>query len=180
MKSRTLFGDKKLPKNGGLPAVSAHAGQAGFTLLEILIVIGMTVIIMSFGLFFDFDQFRLHSFQADRDVLISALHHARSRAVSNICYEPPVCNDGKPHGVRIEAGEFIIFQGSSYAGRDASHDASLEANTGLVHAGINEVVFSQLTGDALSGAGDIILRDPATGRESIISINSEGQIIWTD
>lgn len=164
MKSQILSRDKSLP------------AQTGFTLIEILVVVGMTVMIMSFGLFFDLDSFRQHSFQADRDTLISLLQHARSRAVSNICYGA-TCIDGKPHGVRIENEQYIVFQGSSYALRDQAFDTILEANEGIGHSGLEEVVFSQLTGEATSG--DIILSDSMTTRTSTISISTEGQIIWT-
>ena len=136
----------------------------------------MLVIITSVGLYFDFDNFRSYSFHGDRDTLVSSLQHARSQAVSNICYG--TCADGKPHGVYIEDDQYIIFQGSSFATRDAGFDTLIEANPSINHTGLDEVVFDQLTGDAT--AGDITLTDPANGRESVISINSEVQILWTN
>lgn len=169
MKSPTPFADKAL-------------SQRGFTLIEILVVVSMMVIIMSFGIFFDMDKFRQNSFQADRDILISALQHARSQAISNICYgDTSICQeDGKPHGVYIESHQFTIFQGTDFANRNIVYDAILETEYDIAYSGLTEVVFDQLTGDVVSGAGSITMTDPLNSRSSVISINSEGQIIWTN
>ena len=136
----------------------------------------MLVIISSLGLYYNFSNLHSYSFHGDRDNLVSALQHARSQAVSNICYG--ACTDGKSHGVYIEEDQYIIFQGVDYASRDEDYDAFIEANPNIEHSGLDEVVFDQLTGDA--NAGDIIITDPTTSRTSTISINSEGQIIWTN
>lgn len=141
-----------------------------------MIVVGLIAIVGGLGLYFGFDNFRGYSFHSNRDLLVSALQHARSRAVSNICYGS--CSDGKSHGVYIEDDQYIIFQGSSYDDRDQEYDAIIETNPGTTHQGMNEVVFAQLKGDA--DPGEIELENDYNERMSTITINSEGQIIWTN
>ena len=151
--------------------------NAGFTLIEIALVIGLVTVVASVGMFFDFDSFRAHSFYADRDTLISTLQHARAEAISNICRGS--CDNGLPHGVKILSDRFIIFQGADYVSADHNQDAVIDANINIEHGGLDEIVFSQLSGDTVF-PGEIVLTDNLGGRKSIISINSEGQILWTD
>ncbi len=148
----------------------------GFTLIELLIVIGLVAIVVSTGLFFDFDSFRANTFYTERDTLISALQHARSEAISNICRGP--CGSGVPHGVKILPSKFVLFQGDNYNSGDI-YNAELDANSNITHSGDNEVVFAQLSGDVASSK-QIILIDPGSNRQTTIDINIEGQILWQD
>jgi len=169
MKLPTASKNKLAPRSSG--------GVGGFTLIEIMTVIGLFTIIAGVGMFFDFDNFRAYSFHSERDTLISTLQHARAEAVSSICRGP--CDEGKPHGVKILDNKFIIFQGTDYVSADRDYDAIMDANPNMLHGGLPEVVFEQLSGD-VDTPGDITLTDNYSGRKSTISINSEGQILWTD
>lgn len=161
-------------------AFSNGAGtlNAGFTLLEVMVVMGLIAIVGSVGLYFGLDAFRGYSFHSDRDLLVVALQHARAQAVSNICLNDPTspCTDGRPHGVHVGAGTYALFQGGSYATRDTTIDVTIEMSPNTVVGGVSEIVFKQLSGD-VSTPGDITLSE-GTGRTSVISIGSEGQIIW--
>lgn len=182
MKSPTTSTDK----NRGPVRI---AKQSGFTLIEILIVIGIIAVVAGAGVFIDFDSFRGYSFHSDRDILISALQHARAEAVSNICRGGDCENGGKKHGVKILTDKYVIFQGNDYNSRDVDYDAFLDASPATGRSGITEVVFAQLSGNAssISSSGDcatlpeplcIILQGGT--RSSVITINSEGQILWTN
>lgn len=146
----------------------------GFTLIEIMVVIGLVSVVLGFGFFFDLDNLRFNSFRGDRDTLVSTLQHTRAEAMANICRG--LCTDGKPHGVKIFPDKFVIFQGEDYSSRDTDFDIFLEASSSVVHDGTDEVVFTQLSGKA--DPGEIIFTSEA--HTSTITINSEGQIIWTN
>jgi prepilin-type N-terminal cleavage/methylation domain-containing protein len=149
----------------------------GFTLLEVMVVIAFVAIMGTVGAYFGIDALRGHAFHADRDVLVSVLQHARSQSIGNICLGA-TCTDGKPHGVAIQADKFITFQGASYATRDADVDADVSADPNIAHGGsVSEIVFTRLS--ATTTGGTISLTD-VTGRTSVITISTEGQIIWTN
>lgn len=148
----------------------------GFSLIEIIVVMGIIAIIGGFSLYFGLDSFRSYSFHSDRDLLVSLLQHARSEAVGNICLGSG-CDDGRPHGVAIQTNQFVLFQGTSYATRDAAVDAVMAANAGFSYTGDSEIVFSQLS--ATTTGGTITVTEPS-GRTSTITIGTEGQIIWTN
>src|SRR3989344_4444854 len=91
----------------------------GFTLIEMLVVLGMIAIILSLTPLLDFGALGAQTFHSDRDALVALLQHARGEAVSNICRGN--CSDGKPHGVKIENDKFIMFQGGGF-GDEPAHD----------------------------------------------------------
>ena len=148
----------------------------GFTLIEILVVLGIITIVGSMSMIMGVDDYRRQLFRSDRDVLITALQHARSQAVSSICLGTG-CTGGKPHGVYIGPDSYVMFQGTSYATRDMDVDIVIDADGSTLQGGISEVVFEQLSGDALLN-GDIMLTNGE--RTSVITVGSEGQIIWTN
>lgn len=167
MRSLTLFKDK-----------------AGFTLIEVVIVLGLVVLIAGTGLFIDFDNLRGRLFHSDKETLIAALQHARSQAVASICRGED-CEDflsGRPHGVKIFNDRFVLFQGDSYDDRDPGVDAEIEANGNIDKdcAAIDcEVVFAVLSGD-VANPGEIVLTDTTSSRSSTITVGVEGQIFWDD
>jgi prepilin-type N-terminal cleavage/methylation domain-containing protein len=150
----------------------------GFTLIEMVIAIGLLAILASLGLVVSMDNYRGHSFRDERDVVVSALQKARSRAISNVC-KGESCDNGKPHGVFLRDQEYVIFQGSSYLNRDERYDEVIVSNAGAVElSGVDEIVFSRLSG-SVEETGLITVSDK-TGRSSDIYINNEGLITWTN
>ena len=153
---------------------------AGFSLLEILMVIGLLAVVGVLGLFMSMDSFRGYAFRNERDTIISVLQKARSQAVSNVCLQGtvPACTDGQPHGVHFLAGQYIIFQGNVYVSGNSLNQVIVSNNPNAAVAGMTDVVFSQLSGEA-APAGNITVSD-SFGHTSVISINSAGQITWTN
>jgi Tfp pilus assembly protein FimT len=133
-------------------------------------------IVGAFTMLVSMDSYRGYTFHTERDVLIAALQHARAQAVGNVCLGAG-CTTGKAHGVYIQPDKFVIFQGSSYATRDTAQDSVIPAATSVLHSGISEVVFSELSGNS-STPGTISVS--ANGRTSDITIGALGQIVWTN
>lgn len=159
--------------------------SAGFTLTEVMVVIGMIAIVSSIGLFVSMETYHNSSFHNSRDVLISALQHARSQAVNNVCVG--TCTDGKPHGVHIifdasgNASKFIVFQGSSYNPSDTtntSFEVGKNVSSNFKVTGMTDVVFTELSGNPVT-IGTLNLSNNI-GESSVITIGAEGQIKWTN
>ncbi len=151
----------------------------GFSLLEILVVIGLLTIIGGFGVVVSMGSLQGTYFRNDRDAVVSALHKARSRAVSNMCFGG--CTDGSPHGVHIDhvAHTYTVFQGAVYSAVDPLNEtAALNPQTAT--AGFTDVVFTELSGDAVTNPGTTLSVTDISGRTSQIDINSEGKISWSN
>jgi prepilin-type N-terminal cleavage/methylation domain-containing protein len=154
-------------------------GKAGYSLMEIIVVLGILGVIAAFSLFASVDMFRSYLFRGERDIFISNFQKVRSRAMNNICLGG-VCTDGKPHGVHIEADSYTLFQGAAYNPSDSINE-QFEINDNAMITGSTiplDIVFSQLSGDA-TPEGSVTIADDA-GHSSTVTINAEGRIFWTN
>ncbi len=153
---------------------------AGFTLLEILVVMGLVLMVVAFGLIVSFDDYRGFTFRNERDIVVSVIQKARGQAINNMCFGAG-CTDGKAHGVYFGIpGQYVVFQGASYATRDTAVDEVIEArDKASVLSGMQSVVFGRLRADATT-AGGATLTISQPGHTSTITIEPEGRVWWTN
>lgn len=154
--------------------------RSGFTLLEILVVMGLVLMVVAFGLIVSFDDYRGFTFRNERDIVVNVIQKARSQAMNNMCFGS-TCTDGKPHGVYFgTTGQYIIFQGTTYASRDNAVDEVIESkdNASTV-TGLTSVVFNTVRGDAVTTGGST-LTVTQHGRSSTITIEPEGRVWWSN
>lgn len=160
-----------------LPRVSS---VRAVTLIEIVVVVGLLVVIAALGLMVSMDDYRAQNFHTERDTVVSVLHKARSQAVNNMCFGVG-CTDGKAHGVHVANGEYVVFQGATYATRDVAVDEVITAgDAATVVTGPTDVIFTQLSGMVNVnpvGANSMTITGP--NRISVITIGPEGTITWT-
>ena len=142
---------------------------SGFTLVETLVVVGLMVLLLATGLFLGVDTFKNYTRRSERDVLVSVLTKARSRAMNNM-YQTP-------HGVcRDSSSNYVIFRGSTYIG-GASTNEEIPGNSAVTISGLplcssGGVLFSQLAGTTT----DLTITITQDSRTSTIEVNEEGRI----
>lgn len=142
--------------------------EGGFTLIEVLIVIGLVLIVASMGLFASMhDVGRSHA-RTERDTLVSLLTTARARALANV--------NESPQGLCINTEKIILFETGSYnpthtSNREMQRDASIEIS------GPHEIVFEQLTGNVAVGVGTMAISGGAPPIYTI-ELNRVGRIDW--
>ncbi len=151
-----------------------------FTLLEILVVMGLVLMVVAFGLIVSFDDYRGFTFRNERDIVVNVIQKARGQAINNMCFGTG-CTDGKPHGVYFGTpGQYTIFQGTTYATRDTAVDEIIKAKSGAaILSGMTSVVFNRLRADTLTTGGST-LTVSQQGRDSVITIEEEGRVWWTN
>jgi Tfp pilus assembly protein FimT len=156
-----------------------HADRiAGFTLIEIIVVVGMFTMLAGLSLMIGLDSYRKYAFHDVEDTIVMALARARSESMTGICGGSS-CAGGRKHGVKIGDGVLTVFEGDSYDTRDSSVDEIYVAATAKVTiapSSPTEIVFERLSGIVLA-TGDIGISDEV-GNTSVIRINSEGRIDW--
>jgi prepilin-type N-terminal cleavage/methylation domain-containing protein len=138
----------------------------GFTLVEVIVAVGILSVLASFGCLASMDFYRSYAFNAERDTIVAILQKARSQSLANV--------NNSVHGAHFGLGQYVIFQGSVYDSGSAFNQ-SIPAGVGVTASGLTNVVFAQLSGDAGSG-GNLRLSDGK--RLAEININSEGRIDW--
>lgn len=141
--------------------------QFGLTLVEIIIAVGILTLIAGLGLIVGLDFYQRYSLDSERDAIVAVLRKSRSSSMGNL--------NQQPYGVFFESNRYIAFQGNSYAARQQTHDQIFNMSPSVKAAGVQEVVFQQLSGDS-NASGSINLSSGAINRT--ISINYEGKIDW--
>ena len=148
------------------PIASDRGSRGGFTLVEIIVVMGLVMLIFGIGSYFAFDNFQRYLFRKERDTAIAVLMKARSRAMNNF-FE-------SPHGVHMDADQFVLFRGASYTVGAPTNEV-IPGTAAISKSGAADIVFEQLSGRPAS-AGNLML---SYGASNItISINEEGRIDW--
>lgn len=142
----------------------------GFTLIEIMVVMGIFIVLVSFGTIVDLNVLKSDTLRAEESTVVSVLTKARSRAMSNY--------SGDTHGVCYLAPNYVIFKGNDCS---ASGSDLVPANTNIATASgfpgtFSPVVFNQLSGNVSGSTIDIIIKDGV--KEEKITINNEGTINW--
>jgi len=150
--------------------------KQGLTLIEIMVVIGIVGIIISFGMVVDWSIINRDNFMVEQDKIVSILQKARSRAMANMCLGAG-CTDGKKHGVCYDStsNSYVIFQNT--CDPLASTSELIPANINISENSATDFptfVFDQLTGNTTSDT--IHIEDGIKITE--ITINNEGTINW--
>lgn len=149
--------------------------KAGFSLIEVLLVLAIVGVLLSGTLFFTNNYYRDTALQNERQLLISLLYTTRADAMNNI--------EGMPHGVAFFPDGFsgyVLFSGNDYELSDISTRKMMPIDYPVTLAASSPafITFKQLSGDA-SYSGELILidsnrSDATTG----IIINYAGKIGW--
>lgn len=140
--------------------------QKGFTILELMLVVGMLIVIFSLGFPIAFDFYKNYQLRAEGDKFISLLETTRNSSMINL--------NQLPHGIYRDNDNFIIFEGNSFAARNQSQDQNFPRAKTISVAGPNEIIFNSLSGQADSSA--FVFNN---GIKSFnIYVNQEGQINW--
>ena len=115
----------------------------GFTLIEIVIVLGIASILMAVG-FSAFTSYRKsESLSKDTDLVVSVLQQARSQTLTG--------KNATAYGVHFESGAVTLFTGSAYtAGASSNQRYPLSSDITLttnIEGGGSNVIFERITGE---------------------------------
>jgi len=136
-----------------------------FTLVEILLVLGITTILVSVILTMGIDFYNTRQLDIHARGIVQSLRKAQSKAAASE-------NDSN-FGVFLTNDNYILFKGDSYALRDSQYDEIFDLPQVLTVGGIQEIVFSKSEG-LPSVSGNIVLSNDTDGRT--ININPIGRI----
>ncbi len=143
---------------------STYNQNKGFTLIEILVVIGIMTFILGFGVVTNLSVFKTDTFQTEEAKIVSLLQKARSRAMSN--------QYDTNHGICYIAPNYIIFKGNTCTAGDAiPASVAIASNAGTTFP---TVVFNRLSGTTTGTT--IHITDGVKSAD--ITINNEGTINW--
>jgi len=142
-------------------------GKYGFTLVEVMLVMGVLGIITGLAIPF-YQSFQISSALDNAGQEITqALRTTQSRAMSS--------RGLSPHGVHFDLNKFIIFQGDIYNPADPDNEIFEVANTvDITSSGSSDIVFS--VGEGLPDSQPVITITSSNNESHSISINNLGRI----
>lgn len=146
---------------------------AGFTILEMLVAIGVVTMLGGALTFVDLNNYRGDAFRSERDTLVTSLQTARADALNNIRQER--------HGVAIHPDGYdgyVVFEGDSYASSTLRTEVPASYGVNLTAGTPSEIIFDQLSGNANYANANIVMVDPDRHATTTITINHEGAIMW--
>ena len=144
----------------------SRQGRAGFTLLEMLFVVAILAVIISFSLPLSLDFYQNQQVDAVSGDIVSALRRAQAKAMA--------MENNFVFGVYFSADNYTLFQGNSYALRNSEQDQVFALSSVLSLSGLSEVVFSKLSGKPLA-VGALTLTT-SNGQTRDITINEAGLV----
>jgi len=139
-----------------------------FTLIEIVLVIALLVLILAFAAPIGW------SFVAQNDldvsVSVAAQNLRRAQALTAAGY------GGSGWGVELQSGQVILFQGSSFAGRNPDFDEVYNFPESLNVGGAGEVDFQPLTG--LPALPALLTFSNSESQTANITVNDIGMVSY--
>ncbi len=143
-----------------------YSTRKGFTLPEVLLSITLLSIIGGMTI----PMYRTFMVRNDLDIstMTIAQNLRRAQALSE-------SGDGDTTwGVRVGVGSILIYKGASYISRDSSFDENTSIPTTIIPTGINEVVFSKMTG--MPNATGTFILTSQNNETRTVTINEKGMV----
>ena len=134
----------------------------GFTVIELLVVIGIISILVGFGLPSYFYMKKNISFYSSVESILNTLRLAQNRAISS--------QDGTIHGVYFETDQCVLY-GEDWSSPTYTRAFPLES--GKILGASTNVEFERLTGEASSQMSIVV---EYSGRQKIINVEETGKI----
>jgi prepilin-type N-terminal cleavage/methylation domain-containing protein len=147
--------------------------QQGFSLIEVTIVLGLIGVIAAFGVAMSYSSLSKTSVTQERDLFVTLLlRGTRAAAIANM--------QETPHGVYIDDAnnQYILFNGTTYSSSDPDNRTIPYTNDVITvtNTGGSTVVFDQISGNVITGAGTISIGNGEATQQIII--RESGQIDW--
>jgi Tfp pilus assembly protein FimT len=143
--------------------------RAGFTLLEISLVIAIVIILMGFIVPLGFDFYKREQLGNQAQQILQTLRRAQLKSIA--------VELDSSFGVYFDNNnkKYILFKGNFYSevGRDTKYDEIFDLPQVITISGPSEVVFSKFEGEP-NVTGDVVLSSNNDSRT--ININKMGRI----
>lgn len=137
----------------------------GFTLIEMLLVIGIITTIMAIGTPLYLSLNNSNQFDGAVSILVQDLYQAQS-------YSRNQSQDSQ-WGVAVNGQVVTLFSGSSYATRNTAHDVTYTVPSAITLSGSTSIVYSKLYGLPVSTATFTM---SGGGKSSNIVVNNKGMV----
>jgi len=149
-----------------------HSLDKGFSLTELLVVLGIIALIMGISLTTFINYRKQQAFTKDSESVVEILSQARDQTLSS--------KNASQYGVHFASTKITLFTGSTYFAGDSSNIDFPLTSTDIILSisltgGGSDVVFNRLTGET-SQNGTIVVDVPSLSLTKTVTIYKTGLI----
>ncbi|HEU5114487.1 MAG TPA: prepilin-type N-terminal cleavage/methylation domain-containing protein [Candidatus Paceibacterota bacterium] len=143
--------------------------KRAFTLVELIISVGILGLLLALAVQ-SFSNFsRVQSLAASATALAEALRDARARTLASV--------SASQYGVKVDANQFILFKGSSFASSTAGNETFAFPYPVAASSSIWTFTFTRVTGNSsASGTIDLYLPGLPGSQKKTVSIQTTGLV----
>lgn len=146
--------------------MSLSDNRAGFTLLEVLLVVSMIAVLGGIS------ATSWQSIQRDNELNLAAQQVAAGARRAETLAQ---ASDGdSTWGVTATATQVVVFKGASFAARDQTVDEVFDLNSTVSVSGTSEYVFQKLTG--LPQTAGVLTLQSTSGKTQTVTISASGMV----
>ena len=139
--------------------------QAGFTTVEMLLVVGIMMILTAIGAPLYMNLSNTNQLDSATNLLVQDLYQAQTHSRNQ--------SQDSAWGVAVNGQVITLFAGTSYAARNTAYDVNYTVPMAIHLSGSTQVVYSKLYGLPTS-VGSFGLT--GGGKTSAVSVNSKGTV----
>ena len=147
--------------------------QKGFTLIELIIAIGIFTVITSLATINLLNAQHIASIDSTVTTLIADLKQQQIKAMTG---DTEGRGTTSQYGVHFDANKYVLFHGSYNAADNSNFVVNLEGTLNFTDiTGNGDIIFSQGSGES-SGLNPIILKDSLTNKQKTMTTNVYGVV----
>ncbi|MCL4384258.1 type II secretion system GspH family protein [Patescibacteria group bacterium] len=144
--------------------------RRGFTLIEVIITMGIFVVLLSLGTVSLINAQHIASLDTVTNTLITDLKQQQLKAMVG---DTEGRFSRSSYGIHFDTGDYVLFHGTYNSSDPTNFTVPLVGSLSFASAG--EVSFSQGSGQ-VTGLSVITLSDSTNGRQKVINLNSYGVV----
>lgn len=137
----------------------------GFTFIELLLVISITLIIGSYSAVFFSRFISQNAVSNTQDQLTNQLRKAQLYAMMS--------KQNSNWGVNFSSNTITLYQGNSFATRNTAFDEVFTVNNSVTVSGLSDTNFARMTGIPNTTSSVTV---SGTGGSKTITVNSQGVV----
>lgn len=137
----------------------------GFTFIELLLVISITLIIGSYSAVFFSRFISQNAVSNTQDQLTNQLRKAQLYAMMS--------KQNSNWGVNFSSNTITLYQGNSFAARNTAFDEVFTVNNSVTVSGLSDTNFARMTGIPNTTSSVTV---SGTGGSKTITVNSQGVV----
>lgn len=150
--------------------------EAGFTLVELLLVIGLVGVLTSVTIISLIQPQRSASLSGTVEVLVADLRQQQLKAMSG---DSMTASSAQPHGIYVESNKYTLFKGSGYSGSDTDNFVVQPDGVSFsTNFASSEVAFQKASGEpsGFNPSANTITVSNLSGESKTITINRYGVV----